>query len=298
MRIYFDVRRQLTVEGCIALLSTHLPERPQPSAGWIEPVMEALRGFPSTRGSPPPAVELLGTRLEGLSIFVGPLPVDLSDPHLVVSGIEGFYVRDVPGSRLDPILLAVFRAHGQVVSDLPQGPVKWVENYYDDQGLGARIWAFDEALGDGPVPAILLQTNIDDMNPELLGYLMERLLNKGARDVYFTPITMKKSRPGVTVNVLIHPRDEVSMVDILFAETTTLGIRRIPLTTWMLPRSMECVSTRYGAIRVKVGWLGQHIRSAQPEYEDCRQAALTLGVPIRDVYQETMRAFEADKPTR
>lgn len=293
MRIYFDLHRRLTVDGCLKLLS-HVPAQRQASNTWVQAVWETFQRTPENSAQPSRVVELLGSRLEGLSLFIGPVPIDLTDPELVTSRLGGFYTKEMRGGFVDPVLLAIFKAHGQAVPSLPQGVIQWAETVHDSQGLAARIWALDDPWIDGPVPAILLQTNIDDMNTEFFGYLMERLLKEGARDVYFTPITMKKSRPAVMINVLVHPADEAQMVDILFAETTTLGIRRLPLETWILPRSNVHVSTRYGSIQVKIGWLKHQVRSAQPEYEDCRQAAQAVGVPIRQVYEEALRVFEKE----
>ena len=291
MRIYFDLHRRLTIDGCLKLLS-RVPAQRQASNTWVQAVLEAFQHMRENCPPPSGVVESLGSRLEGSALFVGPVPIDLSDPELVTSGLGGFYTKDVHGGFVDPVLLAVFKAHGRAVPNLPQGVVQWVETGRDSQGLAARIWALDDTRMDDLVPAILLQTNIDDMNTEFFGYLMERLLKEGARDVYFTPITMKKSRPAVMINVLVHPSEEAQMVDILFAETTTLGIRRVPLETWILPRSNVHVSTRYGPIQVKIGWLKHQVRSAQPEYEDCRQAAQNSGVPLRQVYEEALRIFQ------
>ncbi len=139
----------------------------------------------------------------------------------------------------------------------------------------------------------LLETNIDDMNPELYGYVMERLFAAGALDACLTPVIMKKNRPGVLVSVLCRPEHTAGLCALLFAETTTLGIRSQRVVRHCLPRSVGSVETPYGPIRVKVSRLLEGVEKAAPEYEDCRRAALDHGVPLRQVYQAAMAAYGA-----
>lgn len=290
MRLYFDLHRELSLEGFLGLLASRLPQRPVAADQWIAALDKSYRELTGGRLDPDLGRRLAG-RLHDVRIQVGPVPVDVGDSRLLVAGLPGFYAVEVPGARIDPGLMALFKAHGQPAAGLPSAKVCWVEEFRTPEGLGARIWGLQDT-GARVAAAILLQTNIDDMNPEMLGYLMERLFTLGARDVYFTPITMKKSRPATTVNVLVHPQDEAEMVEALFAETSTLGIRRIELDTWVLARSSKTVVTRYGTIRVKIGWLDGRVRSVHPEYEDCRRAAQNLGIPLQEVYREAIRVFE------
>ena len=128
----------------------------------------------------------------------------------------------------------------------------------------------------------LLETNIDDMNPQIFGHVMERLFSAGALDVTLTPMQMKKNRPAVLLSVLCHPEAVQTMTRILFEETTTLGVRRQVLERVCLPRAFETVQTPYGPIRVKVArW--DEIEHRTPEYEDCRLAAEKHSVPISAV---------------
>jgi pyridinium-3,5-bisthiocarboxylic acid mononucleotide nickel chelatase len=131
---------------------------------------------------------------------------------------------------------------------------------------------------------VQLQTNIDDMNPELYGHLSERLLGDGALDVTLTPVYMKKGRPGTLVTVLVHPDRTDRAIDTLFAETTTLGVRFGHLHRHMLQRRVDTVETPYGPVRVKVALKDGRVRTAAPEYDDCRQAAAQFGVPLQQVY--------------
>ncbi len=137
----------------------------------------------------------------------------------------------------------------------------------------------------------LLETNIDDMNPELYGYVLEQLFAAGALDAYLTPIIMKKNRPGVVLNVLSRPADAGRLREVLFRETTTLGVRSQQVARHCLARASERVETPFGPIRVKVGRWGDGDEKAAPEYEDCRAAAQAHGVPLREVYQAALAAW-------
>lgn len=132
---------------------------------------------------------------------------------------------------------------------------------------------------------ILIETNIDDMNPEFFGYTSEKLFEKGALDVFTTPIFMKKNRPGTLLSVLISPDTLNEMMSIIFAETTSLGIRLQRLERRKLPRELLTVETPFGNVRVKVSRVGEEIRNISPEYEDCKEIAANQRVPLPKVYE-------------
>ena len=137
---------------------------------------------------------------------------------------------------------------------------------------------------------ILIETNIDDMNPEFFGYTSEKLLERGALDVFMTPIFMKKNRPGTLLSVLISPDTLDEMLSIIFAETTSLGTRIHRLDRKKLPREILTVDTTFGCVRVKVSRVGQEIKNISPEYEDCKEIAATQGIPLRNVYEDAKTA--------
>lgn len=139
---------------------------------------------------------------------------------------------------------------------------------------------------------ILLETNVDNTNPELLGYTMEKLLSAGALDVFFTPVQMKKNRPAVMMSVLCRPQNALALEEILFRETGTLGIRRQMIERRALARFEQTVETPYGAIRVKTARLPDGSLKHTPEYEDCKRAAETHEVPLRMVYEAARKAVE------
>lgn len=137
---------------------------------------------------------------------------------------------------------------------------------------------------------ILVETNVDDMTPELLAYASEILLKQGALDVFMTPILMKKNRPGTMLSVLT-TRDKLDEVLLtFFAEVTTLGVRIHSLERKKLSRKVISVKTRFGEIRVKIGKIGNQIKNIAPEYESCREIALKQRIPLKDVYHEAREA--------
>lgn len=150
----------------------------------------------------------------------------------------------------------------------------------------------DESQGEDEI--IVLETNIDDTSSEVLGYTMERLLENGALDVFYTPIYMKKNRPAFMLTVLAGNGTEEKLVDVLLRETTTLGIRRSATQRYCMNREIVNVSTNYGDVRVKVASFGD-ITKAMPEYEDCREIARNTGLPIRTVYDLALDKFKSEQ---
>ncbi|OPX86817.1 MAG: hypothetical protein A4E53_02849 [Pelotomaculum sp. PtaB.Bin104] len=137
---------------------------------------------------------------------------------------------------------------------------------------------------------VALETNIDDMSPEVSGYLLERLLEGGALDVYYTPIYMKKNRPAVMITTLSHQKDEQKLVEIIFRESSTLGIRRRTLTRYCLVRDRVEIATEFGPVHVKVATLGNSKKVA-PEYEDCREIAKRSGLPLQEIYHRVLNIY-------
>ena len=139
----------------------------------------------------------------------------------------------------------------------------------------------------------VLEANLDDMNPQIYGYFLEKALAAGALDVFSTPVHMKKNRPGILVTLLCKPEDAAKFQDMLFAETTTLGVRGHTAERRVLARHWESVHTRFGDVRIKIARLNGHIRQASPEFEDCRKLAEAENVPLHQVMDEAMRAWSS-----
>ena len=138
---------------------------------------------------------------------------------------------------------------------------------------------------------ILLETNIDDMPAEWLGPLLEQLLAAGALDAWFTPIHMKKNRPAVQLSVLCPPENAAELRALLFAHTSTLGVRQQEVQRYSLPRRTQVVQTKFGEIRVKLAEYAPGQWKSAPEFEDCLAAARAHGVALRVVYQEAVAAL-------
>ena len=151
-----------------------------------------------------------------------------------------------------------------------------------------------EASTSGPADAgeqvWIVETNLDDISGELVGYTTTRLWEAGALDVYTTAIQMKKNRPGVMLSVLCNAADVQRIEAILFRETTTLGIRRWPVSRHKLRREAGQVSTPWGPVSGMIAWLGETARFS-PEFESCRKVADEQGVPLKAVYEAAQKAW-------
>ncbi len=142
----------------------------------------------------------------------------------------------------------------------------------------------------------IVETNIDDMNPEFYDYIMDKLFAAGALDVYLNPVQMKKNRPGVKISILAKEADLEEIADILMVESSTLGVRVIEnVKRFCLERKTEFVSTPLGEIRVKIACKGKAIMNAAPEYDDCKRVARESDVPLKEVYRTALKAVENNK---
>lgn len=140
---------------------------------------------------------------------------------------------------------------------------------------------------------VVLETQLDDINPQIVGYLYDELLAAGAVDVFTQPIGMKKSRPGILLTVLAMPEQVETCEAILFRETTTLGIRRSVQERTVLQRQIERVETSLGKVRVKVAYYGDRIVNVQPEYEDCAQLARQHDKPLQEIQQLALQQWNS-----
>lgn len=156
--------------------------------------------------------------------------------------------------------------------------------------LGESAARQDDAALDEDI--IVLEVNLDDMSPQVYGYFAERALEAGALDVFSIPVQMKKNRPGQLVTVLCKPADREKFSDLLFRETTTLGVRQSSVNRRTLLRESVAVETSLGPIRMKVARLNGHILNIAPEYEDCQKIAAERGVPLKQVLAEAAFQFQ------
>ena len=135
------------------------------------------------------------------------------------------------------------------------------------------------------ISSYIIECNIDDMNPEFYDYIIDSLFSAGAKDVFITPIIMKKSRPAVKLSILCTPDAENRVNEVLFRETSTIGIRKYTIDKTMLERKIEQVTTRYGEVRVKSAFYQGVCIKSKPEYDDCLKIAREKGIPINQVYR-------------
>lgn len=137
----------------------------------------------------------------------------------------------------------------------------------------------------------VLEANLDDLNPQVFGYVMDRLREDGALDVFAVPVQMKKNRPGMLLTVLSRPEDAPKLTRLIFAETTTLGVRRRDEQRQALARKWVSVATPWGDVRMKIASLNGSIANYAPEYEDCRRLAEEYHVPLKTVIQAATQAY-------
>ena len=137
----------------------------------------------------------------------------------------------------------------------------------------------------------VLEANLDDLNPQVFGYVMDRLLEEGALDAFGVPVQMKKNRPGTLLTVLCKPEDASKLTELIFTETTTLGVRRREEQRQALQRKWTTVATQWGEVRMKVASMNGTVTNYAPEYEDCRRIALEHSVPLKSVMQEAMQIY-------
>jgi uncharacterized protein (TIGR00299 family) protein len=147
------------------------------------------------------------------------------------------------------------------------------------------VAGFDEEIA-------VVEANLDDMNPQIYGYFLEKALGAGALDVYTTPVQMKKNRPGTLLTVLCKPADTDALMSLIFAETTTFGVRTYRAQRKVLPREWVNVGTEFGEVRIKVSRVNGRILHVAPEFEDCRKLAVEKNVPLQRVIAEALRNYE------
>ncbi len=157
-----------------------------------------------------------------------------------------------------------------------------------------RATLYEEAEDQTVDECLVLECNLDDTTPELVGCLFEQLLDAGALDVFTTSVLMKKQRQGILLTVLCIPADRVMMLDLIFCESTTFGIRERLEKRTILERSFQNVETPHGEVRIKIGRRNGEIITASPEIEDCRKCAVESSVPVKKVYDAALSIFSKE----
>ncbi len=227
-------------------------------------------------------------------------------PPAVAELLRGapLYATDVSGELVTPTGAAIISTVCQSFGPLPR--MRVLATGYGAGGreyerfpnvLRVIVGETEDADGAAGITEqlLMIETNIDDASPQIIGHVMEQALARGALDCYFTPVQMKKNRPGVLISILCEPDKRGSMFELLFSETTTLGVRCHPIERVALERETIAVETDFGMISMKVARYAGRVNSATPEYEQCRAAAHKANVPLRVVEAAARSAFAQSK---
>ncbi|MGH9699615.1 MAG: nickel pincer cofactor biosynthesis protein LarC [Candidatus Acidiferrales bacterium] len=158
--------------------------------------------------------------------------------------------------------------------------------------------AADEVGERWAAPVTVIETNLDDMSPQIYGYFVERALAAGALDVFSTSVQMKKNRPGLLVTILCKTADASRLIDLVFRETTTIGVRTHEVRRKVLDREIVPVTTPFGEIRMKVSHMNGSLLNATPEYEDCQRIAAQQGIPLKQVIAAASFEFQKQSQAR
>jgi pyridinium-3,5-bisthiocarboxylic acid mononucleotide nickel chelatase len=217
-------------------------------------------------------------------------------PPAVTELLRGvpFYSGEIKGELLTPTGAAIITT---VCTEY--GPIPRIKTDHTGYGAGTREYdnfpnvlrvLIGETEKDDAASERLwmIETNLDDSSPQIIGHVMDRVFELGALDCYFTPVQMKKNRPGVLLSVLCGPQEKEAVMKLLFLETTTLGVRSYEVERRALRRNVVTVETQYGPIDVKVAHLNGRVVNEMPEFEQCRKAALRAEVPLK-VVEEAAR---------
>ena len=213
---------------------------------------------------PPPAVTEL---LRGVPFYSGDIKGELLTPTgaAIITTVCTEY-GPIPRIKVDR---TGYGAGTREYENFPNVLRVLIGETEEDDAASERLW--------------MIETNLDDASPQIIGHVMDRVFDLGALDCYFTPVQMKKNRPGVLLSVLCGPEEKETVMKLLFLETTTLGVRSYEVERRALRRNVVTVETQYGPIDVKVAHLNGRVVNEMPEFEQCRQAALRADVPLKMV---------------
>ncbi len=225
----------------------------------------------------------------------GILPVPAPATAELLKGIPS-YGSSVPFELTTPTGAAILSTLGSSFGPMPRMNVDRIAygaggKEIENQPNVLRLMTGGPASSYNEDRSIVIETNIDDMNPQLYEHVIDKLMQQGAHDAYLTPIIMKKGRPAVLLSVLTDSGKEDIVLDTIFRETTSIGVRIQEVGRKKLSREIQIVDTTYGKIRVKVSKRGEEILTATPEYEDCRKIAEKKQAPLKTVMEEARMAF-------
>jgi uncharacterized protein (TIGR00299 family) protein len=224
----------------------------------------------------------------------GPLPVPGPATLELLKGIPVQGI-DLDSETVTPTGAAIVKALGEGFGAQPHMTIQKIGYGAGQKDFAERPNLFRLVIGTDAVPwkqeeMLVIETNIDDMNPEFYDYVFDQLLNAGARDVFLSPIQMKKNRPGTLLRVIAEPKDRDALARTILSETSTIGIRYYPVSRVILKRKSEKLKTPYGTIRVKVVEEPNGTRRLAPEYDDLKRIASAKKIPLKLLYDEVVRS--------
>jgi uncharacterized protein (TIGR00299 family) protein len=255
-----------------------------------------MLGWPKVVASPMPTFHGYAKGSHG--IFPLPAPATAE----ILRGVP-WRKLDIEGELVTPTGAAIIREIAEGFGPLPAMTVEGIGYGAGKSDFGIpnalRVMIGEEATtpGDSAECVTVIETNIDDLNPQFYEIAIERLFAAGALDVFLTPIQMKKNRPGTLLSVICDPDLAEAIAAVILAETSTFGVRISQWERLCLDRRWEEVVTEFGVIRIKIGERDGKEITASPEYEDCKRAAIEHGTPVRRVHETALTVYRAGKGT-
>jgi len=226
----------------------------------------------------------------------GPLPLPGPATLELVKGLPVQWL-NVQGETVTPTGAAIVATLGSRFGEAPQMTVEKVgygagEREFPDRPNVLRLVLGRAAAGWEQDEMVVIETNIDDMNPEFYDHVLDRLFAAGARDVFLSPIQMKKNRPGTLLRIIAEPALREKLAEIVFRKTTTIGLRYYPVKRVILKRASGQIKTKFGTVKVKIIEEPDGTKRATPEYEDLCRIAAAKKIPLRLLYDEVVRSVK------
>lgn len=229
----------------------------------------------------------------------GPLPVPAPATLELLKGVSVQWI-NLDGETITPTGAAILSALGSQVEDAPRMTIEKIgygagEREFPDRPNLLRVLLGETGPAWGHDEMVVLETNIDDMNPEIYDYVLDRLFAAGARDVSLSPIQMKKNRPGTLLRIIGEPSTRDRLAEIIFKETSTIGIRYYPVKRLVLKRVPLRLKTRFGSVWVKMIEEPDGEKRIVPEYEELKKLAEVKRIPLKRLYDEVLGSFNKER---
>ncbi len=232
----------------------------------------------------------------------GELPVPAPATADLLKGIPA-YGSSIPFELTTPTGAAILTTLGSGFGPMPAINISRIAHGAGGRDIEGRPNVLRLMIGEPAVSydedtSVVIETNIDDMNPQVYDYLIEKLMALGAQDAFLTPVFMKKSRPGVLLSVLTDRAKTDDVLDTIFRETTSIGVRIREVGRRKLSREIREVETAFGKVRIKISTRGDEIMTVTPEYDDCKRIAAEKNVPLKNIIEEAKRIFTTETQRR